>query len=67
MSETTEAPKLGRSTTRPRRKLQSAQNESEKITTNDWQSREKIEQRVKIEKIRSDKGKEINKVKRLFP
>lgn len=31
---------------------------------NDWQSREGEEQRVKIEKIGSDKGKKINKEKR---
>lgn len=30
---------------------------------NDWQSREEEEQRVKIEKIGSDKGKEIKKRK----
>lgn len=30
---------------------------------NDWQSREEEEQRVKIEKIGSDKGKKINKEK----
>lgn len=42
----------------------SAQNESEKMIMNDWQSREEEEQRVKIEKIGSDKEKEINKEKR---